>query len=116
IAQEIGADLQELEIADERRSPVRIAQVARLETGAAQGLARVGSARAEVGVEAVNHAGQIDGGRAELGRGASFRRHWRDLATLWRSISRPPSLCRLPHAAGKSAASGANRTRKGTGL
>ena len=95
IGQEIGAVLQELQIADERHAPVGIAQVAGLETGAAQGVTRVGPARAHVGVEAVDEAGQIDGRRRELGRGASFRRHWRDLARLWRSISRPSCLCRL---------------------
>jgi hypothetical protein len=32
------------------------------------------------------------------------RRHWRDLARLWRSISRPPSLSRLPPSADPGAA------------
>ncbi len=38
VRQEVGADLQELQIADERHAPVRIGQVAGLEPGAAQGL------------------------------------------------------------------------------
>jgi hypothetical protein len=113
IGQEIGADLQKLQIADERHAPIGIGQIAGLETGAAQGITRVGPARAHVGVEAVDEAGQIDGRRGELGPGVSFRRHWRDLARLWRSISRPPSLCGLPQAAWNTAASGrAMRTQR----
>src|SRR5262249_13411905 len=109
----IGAGLQELQIADERHAPIGIGQVAGLETGAAQGITRVDPTRAHVSVEAVDDAGQIDGRRGELGRGASFRRHWRDLARLWRSISRPSSLCRLPQAARNTAASGrAMRTQR----
>jgi hypothetical protein len=75
IGQEIGADLQELQITDERRAPIGIGQVVGLKPGTAQGFARVGPSRAHVGVEAVNDAGQIDGRCGELGRGASFRRH-----------------------------------------
>ncbi len=91
----LGADLQQRQVADQRHPPIRIAQVVRLETRAAQRLTRVGSPRAQVGVEAIDEARQIDGRRRDLGGDLSFRRHWRDLATLWRSISRPPSLCRL---------------------
>src|SRR5262249_54454041 len=85
----------QLQIAHERHPPIGIGHVAALETGAAQGVTSVGPARAHVGVEAIGDAGQIDGRRGELGpRGASFRRHWRDLARLWRIISRPSSLSR----------------------
>src|ERR1700712_434070 len=89
ISQDVGANFQKLQIADERYPPVRISQVLGLEPGAAQGFTRMSPARPHIGVEAVGDAGQIDGRRGELGRGASFRRHWRDLAKLWRSISRP---------------------------
>ncbi len=106
IDQKIGADLQELQKADERHAPIGIGQVAGFETGAAQGVTRVDPARAQVGVEPVDDAGQIDGWCRELGRGASGRRHWRDLARLWRSISRPLSHCRVPQAASNTAASG----------
>lgn len=60
IGQEIDADLQELQIADERHAPIGIGQVAGLHTGAAQGVTRISPARAHVGVEAVDEAGQID--------------------------------------------------------
>jgi hypothetical protein len=106
IGQEIGADLQELQIADERHAPIGVGQIAGLETGTAQRVTHLGPARAHVGVEAVDDAGQIDGRRGELGHGASFRRHWRDLAKLWRTISRPLSLCRLFQATPHTAASG----------
>src|SRR5437773_1329553 len=62
--------------------------------------------RTHVGVKAIDEAGQIDGRRGEPGRGVSFRRHWRDLARLWRSISRPPFLCRLPQEVQNTATSG----------
>ncbi len=106
IGQDTGADLQQFQKADERHPPIGIGQVDGLETGAAQGVTRVAPARAHVGIEAVDDAGQIDGRRGELGRGASIRRHCRDLARLWRSISRPPSLCRLLQAAQNTAAFG----------
>ena len=62
---------------------------------AAQGFTGIGAAGAHIGVEVAGDAGQIDGRRGEPGRGVRFRRHWRNLARLWRSISRPLPLCGL---------------------
>ena len=94
IVQQIGADLQQLQIADQRHTSIRIGQVARFETRAAQGVAQVGP-RASAYRRRGRRQGWLDlmVGAGELGDRGPFRCHWRDLARLWRTISRLPCLC-----------------------
>src|SRR6516164_1786015 len=112
IDQEIGADLQELQITDEQHAPIGIVHVAGLDTGAAKSVTHVGPARAHVGIEAVDNAGQIDGRRGELVRGASFRRHGVTSQVFGAGYQDRHPLFPLPQA-DKAAASGrAMRTQR----
>src|ERR1700750_817364 len=54
------ARTQLVKIPDERHAPIGIGDVAGLDTGATQGVTRVGPARAHVAIEAIDEAGQID--------------------------------------------------------
>jgi hypothetical protein len=85
IPEGISAKFQQLQIPNQGYPPLRVDQVLRFDAGLVEHDTGIGAAVTQVVVEAVSHARKMDRRR----RGGAALGHWRDLARLWRTISRP---------------------------